>query len=236
MAIVAGATSAASAAVVVKYEYVDHPTNYLPSNQGWTGPNPSVDVDGNDGVVSRSNNSVDAALELGDTDDVVGPAVTANIGPADYAGDWTLTVRVRLDSANSIASYVFGVATGNYLWNIWLDPAGKLHSYDSNGPSGPNIYEKVTGLNMSQFHTYKLVGSGANAPEIWVDGVETNIYAGGATSTSQSVDWGAIWSGGTEGVSNWQVVRFDTGFLDVPEPASLGLLSAGAMLLLRKRR
>jgi hypothetical protein len=238
------AAGVAHAAPVLKYDY--SAGNYLPSDpsQG------SWSVLAVDGITRTiSNNIADSAVTLGDTDSIVGPYVSKAIAPADYSGDWVATAVARLDTANSIASWVFIATTGTSAWNIWLDGSGnnQVYTYDDSGAHGPaGIYTLAAVPNMSSaFHTYQLVGNGNNAPELWVDGAATGTFAGRETlgSPGGSVSWGANWSGATTGESNWKIVRFDSdlGPLNLPpppapEPSSLCLLALGVLALRRRRR
>lgn len=242
MAMFIGAASEAHAAPVLKYDYSTG--NYLPSDpsQGsWT-------VGAVDGITRTiADNVTDSAVTLGDTDSIVGPYVSKSIAPADYSGDWVATAVARIDSANSIASWVFIASTGTSNWNIWLDGSGfnQINTYDDSGAHGPaGIYLLTTVPTMtSEFHTYQLVGNGNNAPELWIDGAATGTFAGRETSGSPGnyLSWGANWSGATQGESNWRIVRFDSDLSPLnlppppaPEPSSLCLLALGVLALRRR--
>jgi len=227
VALFACASSAARAALVTKYEYDS--VNYLPSSQGWSGPS---------GLITLSNNTTDNALTVTDASTDVGAVISSNFAPADYSGPWTITATLRSDSASGIGETYFGVAMAGNYWNIWVSGTGDGGIYTVDSTYGPVIRPMATvPTSNTAFHTYKLVGNGGtSAPELWIDGVQTGQFAGdGFGSGGTSLVFGT-WSSSGTSVSNWQLVRFDTGYLGVPEPASAALLSLGGLLLVRKRR
>jgi hypothetical protein len=230
------APASARAVLVAEYAYdgATLPAYPVSALQGWS----VFGVNGTD--VTLNNNVTDNALTFSDSDGG-SPFFIKNIAPADYSGDWTLTARARMDSANGIASWVLIAVMGPNFWNIWLDGSGTNQVYTYNDAVSPGIYTLASVPNMSTaFHKYQLVGNGGiNAPELWVDGVPTGFFAGRETvpgNTTSSVQWGANWSGSTTGVSNWQLVRFNSDLSQIPEPAGLSLLTLGGIALLRRRR
>jgi hypothetical protein len=223
VALLAYAPMTARAAVIVKYEY--DTVNYLPTSQGWN-------LNLHSGTVS--NNTGDSALQVTDANsEAYGPGVDKGLSPTDYSAGWTLTARVRVDSGNNAVATVFALSTATNFWNVLFLPGSNQVQTISDVDGYANLGSPVSTMTTA-FHTYQLVGNGDNAPELWIDGTATGgfarTYAGfGGTP---SVQWGTLmFSGGSEGVANWQLVQFET-----PEPASLGLLGLGGLALLRRRR
>ncbi len=221
---------AGRAALVVKYEY--DAINYLPTSQGWSGPPIYPGI-------SATNNTTDRSLTLGDATTATAAAISKALTPADYAGDWTLTAVLRADWADNYADIGFSVAMGGPQWNIWVSGNGDnkirtLHSVAQNSFDLATVPTAQTA-----FHTYQLMGHGNVArPELWIDGQPTGQLAGDGYGNPGNTIFFNGWTSTGQSVSNWRLVRFDTGFysLYVPEPVTLALWALAGLVLVRRPR
>lgn len=92
----------------------------------------------------------------------------------------------------------------------------------------------VTGTTTDDFVLYELIyNPTSQTADLFVNGDPALLGVGSATgnAANQRVLFGAGSSGGT-GVGDYGIVRLEI----IPEPASLGLLAVGGLLLLRARR
>jgi hypothetical protein len=165
-----------------------------------------------------------------------------NITTADLTdpSGWTATARVRVVSASAdLASANFEAADGThrFLLTFVKDGTTSTLNYYNSGGTVTKIADFTFGNPTSDLFQLNYNPS---------DATKVNVYANGdlvgnipvASAATANFKWIRFGAGSTPGKSDthWNTVTFETGNTVVPEPASLGLLAAGGLLMLRRRR
>jgi hypothetical protein len=159
---------------------------------------------------------------------------------------WTMTARVKVNSANWVDGAKLGVLDSTSWWqiNLCADPTGYMGAYAWNSTHG--FGSQLSPVNPSlAYHTYQIVYNAVgDAADYYMDGT----FLGGALRSSVPPGYGiyrAEWGDGSDGAigadsSRWSFVSFETGQHVVPEPSMITLLVVGLLSLLayawRKRK
>jgi hypothetical protein len=157
---------------------------------------------------------------------------------ADAGADgWKLSLDARVNGANVAlnGSSYNQYANGSKTYTVFLgSDADGNPMIKVNGTTFTVTDGDGDNTNNVKFHLYELVyDHTAQTADLFVDGAATSVNNIAATSSSTNqVTWGAGSSAG-QGSMDYALVRLET--LPVPEPASLGALALGGLLLMRRR-
>jgi len=238
------AVGAAAQASIVQYDAGVSPgLATSPTTQGWTelGVNSA-----NGSTASAVNNDLatgNNAWNITDGSTSDRPRYEAALGAAEIAdmaaNGWVLTVVAR------------GIGTsGNISWGVTDDSAfggtgvarrwGTGFNIDGSGNlfiqwyGGSQVQATLDGSGAVAYHEVKLVGAaGSTNASLYVDGILVGTNSGQASSgTPNKIEFGGVSSGGTGSQVNWHYIDLSV----APEPASLGLLGLGGLMMARRRR
>ena len=237
------------AAVVMSYDAVAAGVGVTPLDVGWTKYGTAMTNNG--AYLLQDNTGDDPVTSSGE---YLSPS-TPNLMHLE-SGQYGVEVKVRPltdvpDQGNShyANAYVFW-SDDTYAYNITIDK-----DTDDGGPGttggikyGQNsLSNAVVGIDWSAPHTIYMGYTGI-APygsfEVFVDGVSSGLVSAGSIARSgnfaqNAVDFGDGTTGqGVDVAVEWyRVALHDTSTPPpVPEPTALGLLAAGALLLVRRNR